>query len=61
MTSKLITAVHYRGGFSNNSLMSNAEIKEIRKDNLGFILYSITKYISILNRLRKKIVSRNEF
>jgi len=60
MTSKLITAVHYRGGFSNNSLMSNAEITEIRRNNLGFILYSMTKYISILNRLRKKIISRNE-
>jgi len=57
MTSKLITAVHYRGGFSNNSLMSNAEIKEIRKDNLGFVLYFITKLISLLNRLRKKIIN----
>jgi|TARA_B110000444_G_C18851092_1_gene605675 glycosyltransferase involved in cell wall biosynthesis len=59
MTSKLITAVHYRGGFSNNTLMSNAEIKQIRKDNLSFILYFITKCISILNRLRKKIISQN--
>ena len=59
MTANLVTAVHYRGGFSNNSLMSNAEIKQIRKDNLGFILYIITECISVLNRLRNKIINRN--
>lgn len=59
LITKLITAVHYRGGFSNNAMMSNAEMKQIRKDNLGFILYFITECIGILNRLRKNIISRN--
>ena len=59
MITKQITAVHYRGGFSNNTMMSNAEIKQIRRDNLGFMLYFITQSIAILNRLRKNIISRN--
>jgi len=40
-------------------MMSNAEIKQIRRDNLGFMLYFITQSIAILNRLRKNIISRN--
>ena len=51
--SKLVTSVHYRGGFSNNLPQVVAEIGQIRKDNLGAVLYSLTQGIERLNKLKK--------
>lgn len=51
--SELVTAVHYRGGFSNNLTQSISEIRQIRKDNLGSVLYFITREIEQLNKLKK--------
>jgi len=51
--SKLITSVHYRGGFSNNLAKVVGEIGQIRKDNLGAVLYSLTRGIERLNKLKK--------
>lgn len=58
--SELITAVHYRGGFSSNTMQSIAEIKQIRKDNLGSILYSITRGLEWLNKLKKTVIGKTK-
>jgi hypothetical protein len=58
--SELITAVHYRGGFSSNAMQSIAEIKQIRKDNLGSILYSITRGLEWLNKLKKTVIGKTK-
>jgi glycosyltransferase involved in cell wall biosynthesis len=54
--SELVTAVHYRGGFSNNVIQSIAEIRRIRKDNLGPVLYSITRGIEVLNNFKRVLL-----
>lgn len=59
--SKLVTSVHYRGGFSNNLVQATAEIAQIRKDNLGPVLYFITRVIERLNKSRKMVVPKTWF
>ena len=51
--SELVISVHNRGGFSNNLVQAVAEINQIRKDNLGTILYSFTRGLECLNKLKK--------
>lgn len=59
--SELVTAVHCRGGFSNNLVQVIAEIGQVRKDNLGPILYFITLGIERLNKLRRLVVAKARF
>ncbi len=54
--SKLVTSVHYRGGFSNNLPRVVAEIGQIRKDNLGSFLYFLTRGIHRLHTLKKALL-----
>jgi glycosyltransferase involved in cell wall biosynthesis len=56
--SKLVTSVHYRGGFSGDVMQSLAEIRQIKKDNLSFVLYSIVRGIELLNKSRKVVVTK---
>lgn len=58
MLSELVTAVHYRGGFSNNLKLVTSEIRQIRKDNLGLVLYFITRRIEQLNNLKNIIIRK---
>ena len=51
--SKLVTSVHYRGGFSNNLAQVVIEICQIRRENLGPVLYSITRGIEWLKNSKK--------
>jgi glycosyltransferase involved in cell wall biosynthesis len=55
--SSLVTAVHFRGGFSNNVARSLAEMSQIRRENLGTVLYLLTSGIHKLNTWRKSITS----
>lgn len=55
--SKLVTAVHYRGGFSDNAMLVRTEIRQIKKDNLGHVLYSVVRGIELLNKLRKIVTA----
>lgn len=55
--SDLVTSVHYRGGFSSNVEMTMAEIAQIRRSNLGAVLYFFTRVVEWLNRLRKRVVA----
>lgn len=54
--SELVISVHKRGGFSGNLVQAVAEIEQIRKDNLGIVLYSVTRGIERLNRVRKSLL-----
>lgn len=50
----LVTATHHRGGFSNDQARSIAEMREIRRDNLGFVLYWVSRTGELLNQLINK-------
>jgi glycosyltransferase involved in cell wall biosynthesis len=52
----LVTAIHHRGGFSNNQTRSIAEMREIRRDNLGVALYCISRTLELLNELINKVM-----
>jgi len=54
--SQLVISVHKRGGFSGNLVQAVAEIDQIRKDNLGVLLYSFTRGVQSLNTLRKALL-----
>ena len=54
--SELVISVHNRGGFSNNLVQAVAEINQIRKDNLGTVLYSFTRGLECLNKLKKALL-----
>jgi len=56
--SGLVTSVHYRGGFSNNLKQAIAQIRQIRKDNLGTVLYFLTRGIERLNKLKKAVIGK---
>jgi glycosyltransferase involved in cell wall biosynthesis len=58
MLSEFVTSVHYRGGFSNNLKQVTIEIRQIRKDNLSLIFYSLTRGIEWLHA--KKAVIRKK-
>lgn len=49
-----VTATHHRGGFSNNQARSIAEMREIRRDNLGFVLYWVSRTGELLNQFINK-------
>lgn len=52
MLSELVTAVHHRGGFSSNARQSLDEIRQIRKNNLSFMLYFASRGIELLNTVK---------
>ena len=58
LLSELITSVHYRGGVSNNLIQATAEIAQIRRDNLGTILYVITRAMEWLNKFRRLVIRK---
>ncbi|MDO8343841.1 MAG: glycosyltransferase family 2 protein [Cellvibrio sp.] len=55
MLSEFVTSVHYRGGFSNNLKQVIIEIRQIRKDNLGSVLYFLTRGIEWLHKSKKAV------
>lgn len=61
MMSEFVTSVHYRGGFSSNSVRSTAEVRLIRKDNLGVVLYFLTRWIEWLNKTKKVVIRKVKF
>lgn len=58
--SELVTSVHYRGGFSNNLKQVITEITQIRKDNLGAVLYFLTRGIEWLNKLKNAAIGKKK-
>lgn len=58
--SELVTAVHYRGGFSNNLKQVIVEIRQIRKDNLGAVLYLLTRGIEWLNKFKNAVIGKTK-
>jgi len=52
----LVAATHHRGGFSNNQTRSIAEMREIRRANLGVALYCISRTLELLNKLINKVM-----
>lgn len=46
---ELVTATHHRGGFSNDPMRAIAEMRAIRKDNLGIALYGLSRMVESLN------------
>ena len=49
-----VTATHHRGGFSNDRNRAIAEMREIRRDNLGAALYYASRVLEALNGLLNK-------
>lgn len=52
-----VTATHYRGGFSSNVQRSLAEIRQIKRENLGSLRYGVVCLIEALNRMRKSAIA----
>lgn len=48
---EFVTATHHRGGFSSNQTRAIAEMRDIRKDNLGIFLYCISRLLELLNEI----------
>ncbi len=48
-TSELVTATHYRGGFSGNVPLTIQECRQIRKENLGWVVYALTRALEAGN------------
>jgi hypothetical protein len=55
---ELITATHYRGGFSGNVPLTTIECRQIRRENLGGILYAFTRALEGGNGVLNAIVRR---
>ncbi|MCG3772041.1 MAG: PGL/p-HBAD biosynthesis glycosyltransferase [Nitrosomonadaceae bacterium] len=51
-----VTATHHRGGFSNDRNRAIAEMREIRRDNLGVALYRTSRALEALNGLLNKVI-----
>lgn len=49
-----VTATHHRGGFSNDRNRAIAEMREIRRGNLGAALYYASRVLEALNGLLNK-------
>lgn len=48
-TSELVTATHYRGGFSGNIPQTILECRQIRRENLGWVGYAVTRVLEVGN------------
>lgn len=57
-TSELITATHYRGGFSGNTSLTILECRQIRKENLGRIAYALTRALEAGNGFLNSVLRR---
>jgi len=53
---ELVVATHFRGGYSNNSSQSIAEMRQIRRENLGAFLYSVTRIMEYMNQYLNLII-----
>ena len=51
-----VTATHHRGGFSNDRNRAIAEMREIRRANLGAALYYTSRALEALNGLLNKVI-----
>jgi hypothetical protein len=49
----VISAIHYRGGASGNSMQSSIEVNRIRKERLGIVFY-LTEFLLSINRSVRK-------
>ena len=58
MVSNAMTAVHYRGGCSGNVDLSLAELRQIKRERLGWARYVIVRFIEVLHRGRKSFSAR---
>lgn len=57
---KLVTATHYRGGYSNNLIQVISESRQIRRENLGAFFYSATRTLELLNQYANILISKNK-
>ncbi|MDW5443939.1 glycosyltransferase family 2 protein [Polaromonas sp. SM01] len=57
-TSELITATHYRGGFSGNVSLTIQECRQIRRENLGWMLYTLTRALEVGNEILNSVLRR---
>lgn len=57
-TSELITATHYRGGFSGNVPLTTLECRQIRRENLGGIVYGLTRVLEAGNGFLNAVLRR---
>jgi glycosyltransferase involved in cell wall biosynthesis len=57
-TSELITATHYRGGFSSNVALTTLECRQIRRENLGGLVYALTRVLEAGNEFLNAILRR---
>jgi glycosyltransferase involved in cell wall biosynthesis len=57
-TTELITAMHYRGGFSDNIPLSIRECRQIRRENLGLVTYALTRALEAGNEFLKAVLLR---
>ena len=55
---EVVTATHYRGGFSSNVERSLFEIRQIKKERLGMLRYFVVRFIESLHRTRKAMVAQ---
>lgn len=55
----LLTATHYRGGYSNNLGKVIAETRLIRRESMGLFLYSISRILELSNQLVNLLLSKN--
>ena len=51
-----VTATHHRGGFSSDRNRAIAEMRKIRRDNLGAALYCTSRALEALNGLFNKVM-----
>lgn len=57
-TSELVTATHYRGGFSGNVPMTIQECRQIRRENLGWAVYALTRVLEAGNEILNSMLRR---
>lgn len=57
-TSELVTATHYRGGFSGNVTLTTQECRQIRRENLGGIVYALTRALEAGNAFLNAVLRR---
>ena len=53
---KLVVATHFRGGYSSNASQSIAEMRQIRRENLGSFLYFLTRIMEYMNQYLNLII-----
>lgn len=56
--SELVTATHYRGGFSGNIPLTIQECRQIRRENLGWLVYTLTRVMEAGNEFLNSALRR---